>query len=176
MKTETYERLSEILKRYDMKTSGKIIQCLLGLSFWRLTPPPKNLEINLIEGIDIFVEHESLKYAIEVKTTTKDNITIGQKDLKGLEKYSASDYIPVIAVLKVDLHSNWIFKNALNMTKKLTWKVSELCSDKELDDLNAKVSPIYESLMCKHYIEIRERGLDHLLLVLKKENIRYSGT
>lgn len=86
MKTDTYDMLKEISEKHGPQEFGGICQDLFALSFFEITKSTK-LEVNDVEGIDIVLEDSNLgKYAIEVKTTTKDTVNFKQKDHKGLKK------------------------------------------------------------------------------------------
>ncbi|MEM5831273.1 MAG: hypothetical protein ABIM98_09120 [candidate division WOR-3 bacterium] len=175
MRTEIYTALNKILKKYKNQV-GKILQCLLGLSLYKILEcPPECININLVEGVDIVVEYENLKYAIEVKTTTGGQINIEGKDFEGLKRYRENGYIPLITILHIDLHSEWLFVNPERVERKFTWNIKELYTDQIYKNLSEKVNRAFEELVSKHVQKIQDNGLKYLLKILKEEKIRYSG-
>lgn len=175
MKHDTYFTLEELWGIYRQNTA-KIIQCLLGLSFYEVLKslnPHLSIRIHLVEGIDILAESSTYRYAIEVKTTYKDDkIEIGEKDFKGLESYHG--YIPILCVLKIDLFSEWLFIDPNRLKgKKLSWKINELYTDEEFKKLSQEVNEKFEELTINYGIHIKREGLIYLFSILEKEGIRY---
>lgn len=175
MKTETYWFLEDIIKKHNESETGKILQCLLALSFYHLLKcKPEHISINLVEGVDIVIDYDDFKYAIEVKTTSRNNINMGEKDFYGLEKYNEKGYIPIVCVLKINLFSEWLLISPKRLKRKLTWNVEELFTDDEFKNLGVNLNNIFEELLDEYAFQIKDGGLGYLLKILKKENIKYS--
>ncbi len=176
MRTDTYKALDNIFKKYREKQTGIILQCLLGLSLYAtLKCPPECININLIEGVDIIVECKDFKYAIEVKTTKGRQINLGEKDFEGLKKYKGNEYTPLMAILKIDLHSQWLFINPERLGRKSSWNINELYTDDIYKNLSEKVNEMFEEMVSKYAQELKDSGSSFLLEILKEKKIRYSG-
>ncbi len=173
MRTDTYIALNKILEKYENEM-GKLLQCLLGLSIYEaLKCPPECININLVEGVDIIVECKDFKYAIEVKTTKGGQINIGGKDFEGLKKYKENGYTPLITILKINLHSQWLFINPERLERKFSWNINELYTDDIYKNLSEKVNEAFEELVSEHAQKSQNNGLSYLLEILKEEKIRY---
>ncbi|MCX7943941.1 MAG: hypothetical protein N2746_05470 [Deltaproteobacteria bacterium] len=178
MKTDTYYSLVEIINKHNESETGKILQCMLALSFHHLLNcEAKYITINLVEGVDIVVDLDEFKYAIEVKTTSRDAIKIGEKDFGGLEKYKEKGYIPIICVLKIDLHSEWLLidLDKLRRRRKSTWNNSDLYTDDRFKELSKNLNSTFEKLLLEYATQIIENGLTYLLKILRERGIKYSG-
>ncbi|MHA2621513.1 MAG: hypothetical protein V2G42_07735 [bacterium JZ-2024 1] len=176
MRTETYIALSKMLEKYSENQLGKILQSLLGLSLYEtLNCPPECITLNLVEGVDIIVECKDFKYAIEVKTTKGRRINIGEKDFEGLKKYKENSYTPLMAILKIDLHSQWLFINPERLERKFFWNINEVYTDDIYKNVSEKVNGAFEELVLKHSQEIQDNGSNYLLEILKEKKIRCSG-
>ncbi|MEO0264646.1 MAG: hypothetical protein ABIM17_05315 [candidate division WOR-3 bacterium] len=149
---------------------------MLGLSLYEaLKCPPECININLVEGVDIIVECKDFKYAIEVKTTKGSQINIGEKDFEGLKKYKENGYTPLITIIKIDLHSQWLFINPERLKRKSSWNINELYTDDIYKNLSEKVNEAFEELVLKYAQEIQDNGVRYLLDILREKKIRYSG-
>lgn len=176
MRTETHIALNKMLEKYSENQMGKILQCLLGLSLYEILKcPPECINIKLVEGVDIIVECKDFKYAIEVKTTTGEQINIGEKDFEGLKKYKQNGYTPLMAILKIDLLSQWLFINPERLKKKSSWNINELYTDDIYKNLSKKVNEMFEEMVLKYAQKVQDNGSSSLLEILKENKIRYSG-
>lgn len=175
METEVHFKLESILKKVRPREFGQICQDLLALTFVEIGCPPESIEIRNIEGVDIIIDNEEWgRYAIEVKTTSGEAVKFGQKDFKGLKKYSENGYNSVLAVLKLDLTQKWILHNAKYLKPK-KYPVNSLYTDDEFKKLARDVNEKFQELVMKHYTDIQERGQDYIRNVLRKKGIKYSG-
>jgi hypothetical protein len=87
LNTDVYYKLKNIHKKWRGPTFGQICQNLLALSFAEIGCNPASIEVHNIEGVDIVIDDTNFgKYAIEVKTTSRDTINFGEKDYNGLKK------------------------------------------------------------------------------------------
>lgn len=111
MKTETYERLKGLYDKYGPQEFGKLCQKFLAIAF-KIAKYPHIVERG-VQGVDVDAAGESGdKYAIEVKTTVKKSINFEQKDVDGLQKRREDGYQPVLAILRLNRFSDWIFVQA----------------------------------------------------------------
>ena len=110
MQYEVYVALRQICERWP--EHGKIIEKILAISFDDARGGFE-VESRSTEGVDIELINECLKYAIEVKTTSGVSILLAEKDIKGLLSKARKDgYIPVVAVLRIQFLSDWVFARA----------------------------------------------------------------
>ena len=174
MNQETYSIFKDISKKHKEREVGKICQCILALTFIEIGYQPEKITVNLVEGVDLILEGDS-KYAIEVKTTNKNKITVGEKDLGELSKYKENGYISVLCALKIDLGGEWKLINPERLKRKSTWKFNELYTDIEFKELEKNINEIFEKKVKANAIEIRDKGLSYLIGILKKEGIKHSG-
>jgi hypothetical protein len=116
MDSATFDYLKAIGQHLNKKSKkdngfGKTCQILLAIAFCRLGYQVKN---HCSEGVDIDIWHpsKSSSYSIEVKTTSKNTVQLGQKDVEDWEKKSRERYETAFAVLRMELLSDWIVANA----------------------------------------------------------------
>lgn len=116
MHSATFDYLKAIQQHLNKKSKkdngfGKTCQILLAIAFCRLGYQVKN---HCSEGVDIDIWHpsNSSSYSIEVKTTSKNTVQLGQKDVEDWEKKSREGYKTAFAVLRIELLSDWIVANA----------------------------------------------------------------
>src|SRR6266478_6871871 len=83
MSTELYCSLKDLHARHGAREFGKIVQKLLAIGF-RLAGFDRIVERG-VQGVDVDAVGDSEeRYATEVKTTQKDSVPFGPKDMKGL--------------------------------------------------------------------------------------------
>ncbi len=176
MKTETYERLKEIQRNFGATQFGQICQNLLALSFVELGCSCKKIEVNNVEGVDILIYDEQFgKYAVEVKTTSGNIINFGEKDHRGLRRYSENGYKPILAVLKIDLFGGWILCNAEKLHRSQNINVDTLYTDEDLKNLAKSLNEMFENIVETYYQKILEKGQQYLQEILKEKGIKYTG-
>jgi Holliday junction resolvase len=176
MNTDIYYKLIEIHKKWGDKIVGQLCQDLLAISIVEMGCNPASIEVHNIEGVDIVIDDTNFgKYAIEVKTTSGETINFGEKDYKGLTKYSENDYETILAVLKIDLQKEWILADASRRTQKYNLKVNALYTADKYKELAKKINENFEKLVKENYKEILESGEKYLREKLKDKKIKYSG-
>ena len=116
MDSVTFDYLKAIGQHLNKKSKkdngfGKTCQILLAIAFCRLGYQVKN---HCSEGVDIDIWHpsNSSSYSIEVKTTSKNTVQLGHKDVEDWEKKSREGYETAFAVLRIELLSDWIIAQA----------------------------------------------------------------
>jgi len=172
MKTETYEGLKKISDKYEQtKEFGKLSQQLLALAFG--LAGFKVNEVRLVEGVDIDVKAQSgEKYAVEVKTTRSNSSSIifGKKDIDGLQKRKEDGYQPLLAVLRLDRFSDWIF------AKADTIKPGSISLDSirvyRLHELEKCICPSFDEAIKEHYNGIMREGQKYLDNILREKRVK----
>jgi len=172
MKSEIYSIFNDISRNHNEREIGKICQCLLALTFLEIGYQPKEIDVRLVEGVDIVLKGHN-KYAIEVKTTNKNTISIGKKDFGELSKYKENGYIPVLCVLKIDLGGEWKIINPERLKRKNSWRFTELYTDTEFEELAKYINKIFEEKVKEYGIKIRDKGLSYLIEILRNIGIKY---
>jgi Holliday junction resolvase len=176
LNTDVYYKLKNIHKKWREKTFGQICQDLLALSIAEMGCNPASIEVHNIEGVDIVIDDTNFgKYAIEVKTTSKDTINFGEKDHNGLKKFSQRGYISILAVLRLDIMKEWIFANAKKLKPKSNLSVNSLYTDEAFMKKCNSINENFEKLVKENYREILESGEKYLREKLKGKKIKYSG-
>lgn len=176
MNTDVYYKLENIHTKWQEKTFGQICQDLLALSIAEIGCNPSSIEVHNIEGVDIVIDDTNFgKYAIEVKTTSKDTINFGEKDYNGLKKFSQKGYISILAVLKLNIMKEWIFVNAKKLKPKSNLSVNSLYTDETFIEKCKSINENFEKLVKENYERILEEGEKFLIEKLKEKKIKYSG-
>jgi Holliday junction resolvase len=113
MEAIIFETLKRIRYKHGPKEFGKVAQKLLGIALCRLCFEVKE---HSVQDVDIAAVKNELKYWLEVKTTDKDEVIIGEKDISGLKQCKLlhggeTGY----ATLKVSLLSDWNIASSRNI-------------------------------------------------------------
>lgn len=176
MEAEVYYKLIDISNRYGERVLGQICQDLLALSFVEIGCNRACISEHNIEGIDIIIDDNNFgKYAIEVKTTARDRINLGENYYDGLRRYADNNYKPILAVLKVDLFRDWIFVDGNRLKGASILYVDRLYTADDYKVMVEKINKAFEGLVIRHSQEILNRGQSYLKEKLRDEGIRYSG-
>ncbi|WP_373525208.1 hypothetical protein [Nostoc sp.] len=116
MDVYTYDALKKISLHLNAKSKkdngfGKTCQILLAITFCRLGFKVENY---LSQGVDIDIWNHSQypNFSVEVKTTIKGTVQLGEKDVEGLRKKEYEGYKTAFAVLLRDSLSGWLIVNA----------------------------------------------------------------
>lgn len=168
MKFETFEKLERLYKKYKAQEFGKICQKLLALSFQKAGFNYVGESERGVQGVDIgeAVRGEE-KYSIEVKTTTKNIIRYEQKDAEGLLHQKNMGYQPVLAVLRLEIFSDWFFVKA-DKLKPGNIFIEGLRAYR-LHDLENEINPLFDEIMEEHFVQTLKEGQKYLDNVLRKK-------
>lgn len=110
MEAIVFETLKRIRDKHGPSEFGKIAQKLLAIALSRLCFEVKERSV---QDVDIEAVKDGLKYWLEVKTTDKNEIIIGEKDLNGLNQCKLlHGGVTGFAVLKISLLSDWIIASS----------------------------------------------------------------
>jgi len=164
MKTATHEQLRR-LGTETGKEYGKLVQKLLAIAF--LEEGVDELIERSTQGIDLEVSLAGKRYAFEVKTCEGGSITLGKKDLEGLDRQHASGlatYVPVLGDRPTD---EWIFvryvPGELPAAKKLSLFGLRAYRDR---DLEQRITRAFERATLKHAATAAREGQSGLDRVL----------
>jgi len=171
MKTEVYERLKELHDKYGPQEFGKLCQKFLAIGF-RLAGYSHIVERG-VQGVDVdAAEEKGEKYSIEVKTTTKKSVNFEQKDVDGLQKRKKDGYQAVLAVLRLDRFSDWIFAKADRI------KPGSLFIDSlrpyRLHELERCICPLIDKAISEHFEGTMGEAQKYLDKVLRQKGIELS--
>ncbi|MBA7509584.1 hypothetical protein ES705_01542 [subsurface metagenome] len=113
MEAKVFETLRRIRDKHGPGEFGKIAQKLLAIAFCRLSFEVKERSV---QDVDIEAVKDDLKYWLEVKTTNKDEVIIGEKDANGLNQCKLlHGGVTGYAVLKIGLLADWIISSSSNI-------------------------------------------------------------
>jgi Holliday junction resolvase len=113
MEAKVFETLRQVRDKHGPGEFGKIAQKLLAIAFCRLSFEVKERSV---QDVDIEAVKDNLKYWLEVKTTDKDEVIIGEKDARGLKRCEQlHGGITSYAVLKIGLMADWIIASSNNI-------------------------------------------------------------
>lgn len=171
MKTETYESLIKLYDKYGSQEFGKLCQKLLAIGF-RMAGYSQIVERG-VQGVDIDVAGESgKKYTVEVKTTTTRCVNFAVKDVDGLQKRKQDGYQPILAVLRIDRFSQWIFAQA-DRIKSGSLVINNL-RPYRLDELEECICPFFDKAVKEHFDGTMREAQRYLDNVLRQKGINVS--
>lgn len=164
MKRLVHEKLRS-LSDAKGKEYGKLVQKLLAIAF--LDAGADDLTERSIQGIDLEVRIGGRRLALEVKTCEGGSLSLGKKDLEGLERQHADGLEAYIPVLGDRLTDDWIFvrftPGELPSAKQLSLFKLRAYRDGELE---ARISRAFAKAVLDHAADAArdgQRGLDRVL-------------
>lgn len=164
MKPQVRRQL-EVIRGETGLQFGKLVQKLLAIAF--LETEAKNLVECSIQGVDLQMVIAGTSYAFEVKTSEGDEVSLGRKDIEGLNGNIERGKMTFIAVLGDRLTDEWIFSRyhpgELPSGKRLSTFQFRPYRDSELE---ARVNPAFEEAVSRYaQIAVQEgqKGLDRIL-------------
>jgi len=166
MNTETYERLKRLYDKYGAQEFGKLCQKFLALAFG--AAGYGHIVERGVQGVDVDAARENEeKYAIEVKTTVTNSITFEDKDVAGLQKRKEDSYQPLLAVLRFNRFSNWLFANADAI------KAGNIFIDSlrpyRYRDLEDCMHPFFEQVVADHFYGTMAEAQKYLDNILRQQ-------
>jgi hypothetical protein len=112
--------LTGLHRRHGPRKFGIIYQKFVAIAY-RTAGFPHVVERG-VQGVDVDAANDlSTKYAIEVRTTSKDEVEFKRKDLDGLKSRSQDGYLPLLGVLRLRPLSDWWLAAATDL------RVGRLC-------------------------------------------------
>lgn len=164
MNPHTYELLTELRERTG-REYGKLVQKLLAIAF--LESGVDELVDRCVQGIDLELKTGGRHIALEVKTTETAQVTLGRKDLEGLERQRKQGAEPYVAFLGGGLLDEWIFARyhpgELPAGKKIGAFRLRAYRDRELE---GRIQSLFEAAVAQHVNVAtfeRQAGLDRVL-------------
>jgi len=173
MNVDTYDALNKIWLHLNAKSKkdngfGKTCQILLAITFCRLGFQVKNYSSQGVD-IDIWNHSQYPNFSVEVKTTIKDSVQLGEKDVEGLKKKEDEGYKTVFAVLPINSLSGWLIVNAKGIIKSSNIPLTRLNNKTRiLPDLQKEVNQVFPKVIADYEIEILRRVSDDVLMYLDK--------
>ncbi|MEH2335043.1 hypothetical protein [Nostoc sp.] len=172
MDVDTYDALKKISLYLNTKSKkdngfGKACQILLAITFCRLGFKVENY---FSQGVDIDIWNHSQypNFSVEVKTTIKGTVQLGEKDVQGLKKKEDEGYKTAFAVLLIDSLSGWLIVNAKGI-KYGNIPLTRLNNQTRiLPDLQKEVNQVFPKVIADYEIEILRRVSDDILMYLDK--------
>jgi len=161
---QTHRYLEDIRGKTG-KEYGKLLQKLLAIAF--LETGVEQLVDRCTQGIDLEVRVGGARLAFEVKTCEEDQISLGKKDLDGLERQRSEGVEAYVAVLGGGLLDDWIFvryhPGELPPGKKLSTFQLRPYRNRELEN---RIRSSFEEAVARHAntaVYDRQPGLDRVL-------------
>ena len=150
MEPTVFKTLRQIREKHGQGEFGKIAQKLVGIALCRLCFVVKERSV---QDVDIEAVKDNLKYWLEAKTTDKDKVTIGKKDVNGLKQCQAlHGGVTGYAVLKVSLLSDWIIASSKNI-KSGAVRIGKFSTQKIMP-LNDDINKIFPSIVKEYGAQI----------------------
>ena len=164
MRPQTYRLLTDLREKTG-KEYGKLVQKLLAIAF--LESGVDELVDRCVQGIDLEVKIAGTRYAFEVKTSETDQVTLGRKDLEGLDRQLRDGAEPFVAVLCGGWLDDWIFAryfpDELPAGKKITSFRLRAYRDAGLEH---RIRATFDRVVAEHAntaVYERQVGLDRVL-------------
>jgi hypothetical protein len=171
MEPQSFLLLGRLQQSAFSSDFGKICQSLLALTLHQNGFP--HVVNRLVEGVDIDASGDLGRFAIEVKTTEGREVLVGEKELKGWKERSQDRYLPVLAVLRISLLSEWTLCDASDLPKG-THRIQRLRLH-EIDALTDVVTGAFDAVVFSHVPDLLNltgrSPLDHLRLLLEKSGV-----
>ncbi|OYD15444.1 hypothetical protein CH330_05685 [candidate division WOR-3 bacterium JGI_Cruoil_03_51_56] len=151
MDYESCEMLKAIRSRHPSEF-GKACQVLLAITCCRLGF--RNVVERRSQGVDIDARsHPAFAdYSFEVKTTHSSSVSIGTKDVEGLEAKAKDSFRTAYAVLRPGLLSDWIIAGSKGIPAgNIPLGRFEA---RELPDIQCQVRRVFPHVLKEHAAEI----------------------
>ena len=168
-RARVFECLSALGARHGPRERGKLCQKLLAIAF-RMAGCA-NITERGVQGVDVDAcQANGEKYTIEVKTTEADSVPIGKKDVLGLQQRARQDgYLPVLAVLRVALFSEWYLAKATSLKSGLV--LIDSLRPQRLRELELVIQPEFDKAICEHIEGALDNSQAYLDAVLRAYDI-----
>ena len=165
MKTVTFRRLQTLRQKYRPGIFGKIAQKLLALAFY--DAGFHDFVERGVQGVDLDAANPAgEKYALEVKTTHGETVPISEENIEALKDRARDGYLPVIAVLRMQLLEDWIIAaipldqlrpGALPLTRLRAYRMRQL---------EGSICLAFEGVVNRHFSRVLSGGEQYLIKVL----------
>ena len=166
---DSLKKIQQYLSNGSRKDSGfgKICQVLLAITFCRLGFQVKN---HSSQGVDIDIWNHSTfpNFSIEVKTTIKNTVHLGDKDLKDWNKKASEGYETAFAVLQIKLLSDWIIAPAKGIRPGTIQIVRLQSKAQAMPELQNEVNQTFPKVVADYVGEIQNMPTEEILVYLEK--------
>ena len=168
MKVNTFQHLQQIYQKFGSRIFGKLAQKLLAISF--IDVGFDHVVERSVQGVDVDAANlEGDRYALEVKTTSRQSIPMSEENIEALKDRAKDSYIPIIAALRVHMFENWVFARIpLSDLRPGSLSISRLRAYR-IKSLETLVCSIFEEVVNEHYSGVLERGEHYLDQVLDQK-------
>ena len=159
MKTEIYESLKKLHDKHKPQEFGKICQKFIAIAF-KMEGYTHIVERG-VQGVDVDAAgKDGEKYTVEVKTTLYNEVIYGKKDHEGLQKRKEDGYLPVLAVLRLNRLSDWIFAKAGKLNPgKINIDILKIYRINELEET---ITPSFDEAVMEHFEGTMNEGQSYL--------------
>lgn len=166
---DSLKNIQEYLKTKSRKDNGfgKTCHILLAITFCRLGFQVENYSSQGVD-IDIWNHSEFPKFSIEVKTTSKNTVQLGEKDVEGLKKKATEGYEPAFAIMRIDLLSNWIFAKGKGIRSGNIPLGRLQTTHQAIPDLQEQVNGKFPQVVADYISKIQETPPEDVLNCLDK--------
>ncbi|MFW6116897.1 MAG: hypothetical protein ACOC6F_04140 [bacterium] len=163
--TDTFERLQRLQTRFGPRVFGKIVQKLLALALY--AAGFEYVVERGVQGVDIDAAMpDGRKYAIEVKTTGGEGVSLSEDNIEALKDRSKDGYCPLVAVLRMQMFEAWLFAAIpLRRLRPGPLPVGTLRAYR-LYELEAAIGPAFEIVITQHCRGVLSGGEHYLSDVL----------
>lgn len=167
----SYERLIRLRDKYGEGVFGKIAQKLLAVTFW----DAGSLYVveRGVQGVDLdVVTADEVKYAIEVKTTGRNQVMLDQDNIRSLTDRSMDGYHPTLAGLQIAPLGDWLFSRiSLDGLRPGPIPVRHLRLNR-VTSIEDVVRPLFNKVLEEHFAGTLRQGEQYLLRVLRSRESR----
>lgn len=156
----------ELHHRFGAQEFGKICQKFFAIAF-KMEGYTRVVERG-VQGVDVDAAgKDGENYTVEVKTTLARSVNFGQKDFDGLQKRKADGYKPVLAALRLDRFSNWIFADADKLKQGSIY--IDFLKIHRLEELEESICPSFDKAVLEHIEGTMREGQSYLDNVLSQK-------
>lgn len=169
----TFQRLRQIRDKFGPGIFGKITQKLLALAFYEAGFD--HVVEREVQGVDIDVAAgEDKRYALEVKTTGGESVSISRENIDALKDRAKDGYKPLIAAFRMQMFEDWMFAGIplrrlepgfVPFTKLRSYR------NRELENL---ICPTFEQVVNQHFSNVLIKGEHYLNEILAQKRERHS--
>jgi hypothetical protein len=172
MDVYTYDTLKKIWLHLNAQSKkdngfGKACQILLAITFCRLGFKVENYFSQGVD-IDIWDHSQYPKFSVEVKTTIKGTVQLGEKDVEGLKKKEGEGYKTAFAVLPINSLSGWLIVNAKGIKYGNIPLTRLNTPTRVLPDLQKEVNQVFLKVIADYESEILRSVSGDILMYLEK--------
>lgn len=169
MDVRTFQSLQKLREKYGPGIFGKIAQKLLAVAF--RDAGFHHVVERGVQGVDIDVADDGVKYALEVKTTQGQTIMVSEDNLKALKDRLADGYTPMVAALRMQMFEEWVFAIVpLDRLQLGSVSLSKLRAYRN-KELEQAIRPAFDRVVDLHFASVLAKGERYLLELLAQKRV-----